>query len=119
MARYRVTFHQLRQDPCDYGSNDKYMVSRVFFSLEKDGKGLGDFSADLKQAVGSDVERSDIEVGPVRGYDGPFNQEGFSIAAKKYFRDLIGSKGAGIRAMAPRHILVRDNFFSKDSEFSF
>ena len=30
MALFRVTFHQLRHDSRDYGSDDRHIVSRVF-----------------------------------------------------------------------------------------
>jgi hypothetical protein len=111
MALFRVTFHQLRHDSRDYGSDDRHIVSRVFFPFKKDGQALGDFFADLKQVVGSDLEEGEIEVGRPIGYDGPFNQERFSIAAREYFRSLISSKGAGISAMARRHIRMHNNLF--------
>lgn len=119
MDRFRVVFHKLRHDSRDYGSDDKYIVSRVFFSLEKDGEALGEFSADLKQAIGRNIEIGGIEVGPLMGFDDSFNHKGFSDAARKYFTVLIASKGAGIGAMAQRNIRIRNNLFAKDTQFSF
>jgi hypothetical protein len=54
MPKFKVTFHEVIQDSQVFGSNDEHMVSRVFFSLEVDGKRPGDFYADLKQAVGNE-----------------------------------------------------------------
>ena len=35
MKKARVTFRKCIQDSQEYGSNNEYMVSRVFFDLEK------------------------------------------------------------------------------------
>jgi len=119
MATFRITFHQLIQDSQDYGNDDEHMISRVFFSLEVDGKGAGDFTADLKQVVGSNIETGEIEVGAPSGYDGPFNHQGFSEAARKYFRSLIGSQGSGIHIAGGTNIRMRNNRFVRDAQFTF
>lgn len=110
-ARFRVTFHQLRQDPLAYGSDGK-IVSRVFFSLEKDGKRQGEYHADLKEVGGSEM----IEVSSVKGYDGTFDHDGFSIAARKYFRDVIASKRTSISG---KYFGPHTDFFVKNAEFNF
>lgn len=119
IARFQITFHKLRHDSREYGSDDNYMVSRVFFSLEEDGKDRGEFSADIKQKIGRNIEPCDIEVGPPIGYKGSFNQAGFSGATREYFGILMGSKGAGIAAMSRISIRVRNNMFLKESNFTF
>jgi hypothetical protein len=117
MARFKVKFHRCIQDSQDYGSNDEHMVSRVFFSLDINGNREGDFSADLKQVVGSDFESGDIEVSAPHGYIGPFNHHGFADAATKYFRSLVGAKGSGIRIQGGSNIRMRNNEYLKDAEF--
>jgi len=38
MPPARIVFSELIQDSQDYGSDDEYMVSRVFFVLEFEGE---------------------------------------------------------------------------------
>lgn len=82
MAKARVVFDKLIQDSQDYGSTDEHMVSRVFFTLELEGKTHNDLYADIKQTVGSSFEIASLEVSPPRGYAGPFNHEAFRKAAE-------------------------------------
>ena len=119
MPRFKVTFHKCIQNSQDYGSNDQHMVSRVFFSLGVDQKQVGDYSADLKQAVGDDFETGAIEVGPPQGYQGPFDHAGFADAAAKYFRSLVGASASGIRIVGGASIKMRNNVFQKDAVFEF
>ena len=120
MPKFKVTFHECIQDSQDYGSDDEHMISRVSFSLEIDGKSVGNFSANLKQVVGSDAESGDIEVSPPNGYDGAFNQDGFSDAARKYFRSLVGATGSAIRIVgSAKNIRMRNGRYTKNAEFIF
>ena len=120
MAAFKVTFHKLIQDSQDYGSDDEHMVSRVFFSLDVDGKKVGDFFADLKQVVGGSADGGDIEVGPPHGYDGSFNHQGFADAARRYFQINVGSQASGIR-LGPgvRGLRMRNNTVVRDAECNF
>ena len=118
MPKFKVTFHQLIQDSQDYGSDDDQMVSRVFFSLNVDGRPIGNFTADLKQVVGSDFETGDIEVGPPTNYDGPFDHQGFGDAARRYFRSLIG-QGSAIHFVGVRNLRMRNNRINREAEFTF
>lgn len=119
MSKARVTFHTLIQDSQEYGSDDEFMVSRVFFTLEIDGKKFENLFADLKQTVGSDFETGSIEVSPPRGYEGRFNHAAFSEGATKYFRSLVGSKGTGVRTEGSRNIRMQNNIFKKEMAIEF
>lgn len=119
MPRFKVAFKKLIQDSEDCGSDDEQMVSRVFFSLDVDGNRIGDFVADLKQVVGSDIETGDIEVGSPHGYHGPFDHKGFSEAASKYFRSLTGSQGTGIHMAKGESRRIHDKRFARDAEYNF
>lgn len=120
MAKFKVIFHELIQDSQDFGSDDQHMVSRVFFSLYKQGQRVGDFSADLKQVVGSDAESGEIEVSSPHGYDGEFDHQSFSSVAIQYFRSLVGSTGSGIRIVGRvSGIRMRNNRFTREAEFNF
>jgi hypothetical protein len=119
MPTFKVTFHELLQDSQEYGSDDEHMISRVFFSLSVDGGNVGDFSADLKQVVGSDIQNNEIEVGPPWGYDGPFDHQGFSKAAREYFRNRVGSTGTGIHIVGGSHIRMLNNRVIEEAEYRF
>jgi len=53
MPEVVVRFTKCQQNSQEAGSDDEHMVSRLFFSIEVDGKQIGAYHADLKQTVGS------------------------------------------------------------------
>lgn len=114
MSRAKVFFRECVQDSQDYGSDDEHMVSRVFFSLEVDGKKYDEMYVDLKQAVGSSYETGPIEVSSPRGakYHGPFNHQAFSDGVEQYYRGLVGSKGKAIRISGATNIRMRNNRYA-------
>jgi hypothetical protein len=106
-----ITFTRCVQDSQDYGSDDEHMISRVFFDLDVDGRAYTALYVDIKQAVGSDYETGDIEVGMPTGYSGPFNYFAFRDAVERYYRGLVGSAGSGIRIQGGRDIRMRNSTF--------
>lgn len=96
MARVYVTLEKCIQDSQEYGSDDEHMISRVFFSIDADGR-HSTGHVDIKQTVGSDYESGPIEVGAPVGYAGPFNQEVFRREVTSYFRNCVGSAASVIR----------------------
>ena len=119
MPSFKVTFRGCLPDLQEYGSNDDYVVSRVFFTLAVDGAVVGDFSADVKQVVGGDAERADIEVSAPSGYDGPFEAQKFSDAVKNYFCDLVGSQGRGIGIAGVGYVRMPNNRLDVERVFEF
>jgi hypothetical protein len=111
MARAKVTFERLIQDSQDYGSDDEHMVSRVFFSLEVEGKEHQGLYANIKQPVGSSFETAPLEISKPVGYQGPFNHAAFSAATERYYRALVGAAGRGIRIDGGNNIRMRNNTF--------
>jgi hypothetical protein len=103
MPKVRVTFKECVHDSQEYGSDDKYMVSRVSVDIAVDRADQGGFTADLKQPVGTDFDTGAIEVerprevGTQKSYRGPFDQARFAEAATKYYRELLGSEGWAIK----------------------
>ncbi len=114
-----VTFNRCIQDGQEYGSNDEFMISRVFFALEIDGKHVGEFYADLKQTVGSNYDTGSIEVSPPRGYDGNWNHHEFSRAAEAYFRGLVGSTASVISNQGGLKMRMQNNCFDIIKQSSF
>jgi hypothetical protein len=108
-----IRFYRCIQDSQDYGSNDEYMISRLFFVFELSGKKF-DLHVDIKQTVGSNYETGSIEVGEPQGYKGPFNYNAFRNAAETYYRKLVGSTGTGIRIQGSTNIRMRNNIFDRE-----
>jgi len=126
VAKVRVVFHECVQDSQEYGSDDEHMVSRVFFSIEVDGKQWSDklYHADLKQVVGGEFEKNPIEVGlpydsSGKPYSGPMNYEVFRNGAESYFRNLVGSKGFGIHIEGGSNIRMQNNRFVQEGSVEF
>lgn len=119
MARMRAIFHRCIQDAQEYGSDDEYMVSRVFLSIEAEGRRFDNLYADLKQVIGGSFESDPIEVSPPRGYSGPVNYEAFRAAAEHYFRQLVGSRGSGIRTQGALKLRMRNNCFFREHSVEF
>ncbi len=119
MAKITVRFHSCVQDSQEYGSDDQHMVSRVFFTLEVDGRRQGDFHADVKQLVGSEFETGHLEVSPPVGYKRPFNHAAFSRATEAYFRGLVGSSGSGIRIQGGSRVRMGVNVHVLEREVTF
>ena len=119
MAKITVRFHRCVHDAQEYGSDDQHMVSRVFFTLQVDRIRQGDFYADVKQLVGSDLETGPLEVSPPVGYEGSFNHEEFSRATEAYFRGLVGSSGSGIRIQGGSRVRMHENVSELEREVTF
>ncbi len=102
MANVQIKFTRCVQDSQEYGSDDQHMVSRIFFSMNVDGRKISDLYCDVKQTVGSDYEKEPIEVSGPKGksYRGPFDQQKFSAAVEQHYRLCVGSGASGIR-LAP------------------
>jgi hypothetical protein len=111
-------FYKCIQDSQEYGSNDEFMVSRVFFKFVIDDK-EHDCYANLKQTVGSSFETGVIEVGPPVSYKGPFNYNAFRDEAEKYFRKLVGANASGIRVTGGSNIRMMNNTFMVNLPFEF
>ncbi len=114
----KVHFTSCVQDSRDYGSDDEYIVSRVFFSIECEGLQYTGLQADIKQAVDDDIETDSLEVTLPQGYDGPISDEGFRRAAGAYYRMLLGRGGTGIQS-GISNTRMRDNTFLMPCSFEF
>ena len=124
MSKAVVTFQKLVQDTQDLATNDPnqdHMISRVFFTLDVNGRHHPDMSATLRQPFGSDYTNEPIEVEKPKGsYAGNWNHNDFRDAVENYYRLAIGSKGSGIR-LGPesQNIRMRDNTFIFSMSYDF
>ena len=115
MSKAKVTFYKCEQDTQEYGSDDEWMVSRVFFNLEIGEQRFEELYSDVKQTVGSDYDTAPIEVSQPHGYEGVFNHEAFRDCAEKYYRSLVGSQARGIRiGKGASNIRMYGNVFSME-----
>jgi hypothetical protein len=87
----------LIQDVQNYGSSDQnqdYMVSRIMFDLEIEGKLYGSHYVEVRQPRGTDYTKEPIEVGPPIGaYKGSWNHHDFADLSEEFFRSYIGDSG--------------------------
>ena len=99
MATMRVNFISCAYDSEHYGSDDQYIVSRVFFGIWCEGRQYPGLHADIKHPVDGDFDFEDdlFEITLPHGYDGPISPEGFRRAVGRYYRSLIGGNGLGIQ----------------------
>lgn len=119
MSKAKVIFCQCNQDSQEYGSDDEYMVSRIFFTLEIGEERFEGLYADIKQTVGSDYDTAPIEVSQPHGYEGAFNHQAFRDCAEKYYRSCVGSEATGIEIGEGARIRMYNNVFKKEMVFEF
>ena len=109
MKKATIELYRCIQESQEYGSDDEYMISHIFFRLEVEGKTY-DLHSDLKQLVGSNIEDpQSIEVGRPEGYEGPFNYAAFQKEAADYFKECIGAKGKGIGISGGSNVFMENN----------
>jgi hypothetical protein len=114
MSKAKVIFCQCNQDSQEYGSDDEYMVSRIFFTLEIGEERFEGLYADIKQTVGSDYDTAPIEVSQSHGYEGAFNHQAFRDCAEKYYRSCVGSEATEIEIGEGARIRMYNNVIKKE-----
>jgi hypothetical protein len=93
MIRAKIVFSKMVQDKPEWGSNDKVIVSRVFFNLDVEGKVYENLYSIIKLGVGAEHECDSLEVSPPVGYNGPFNYPEFRSIVETYYRFLVERTG--------------------------
>lgn len=119
MTTAKIHIHKLIQDAQEYGSDDEYMISRVFFDLEIGGQHYKELHAIIKQTVGSSFETGPLEISMPVDYEGPFNYDAFCIIVEEYYRSLVGAKGSGIHIEGGSHIRMQNNTYDIPSTAEF
>jgi hypothetical protein len=114
-----VRFSHLILDSPEFGSDDERMVSRVFFSLELDGKTFPGLHANIKQTLRAAFEGGPLTVLKPAGYHGPFNHAAFSAAAESRYRDCIGKSIMMFRVNGAKGIRLRNGTFHVSDETTF
>lgn len=112
MSVVRINFVKCHQDSQEFGSDDEFMVSRLYFTVAVDGGEAHEAHCDIKQVVGSNYETGSLEVGRIVGVKEPVNYEGFRVAAEQYYRKLVGADAMGIRIEGgSANIRMQNNVF--------
>jgi len=97
MADAKITFEKCVLDSRDLGSDEKHMVSRVFFSLDIGGEVYSDLSVDIKhQLKGQDQ----IEIGKPFGFNGILNDDEYRDCVKRFYNSLVESRAAGLKVQS-------------------
>jgi hypothetical protein len=104
MPRAKVHFTHAILDSQEYGSDNEHTVSRVFFSVEINGKAFNDLYVEIRQTPGSDFEKYPLAISAPHGYDGPFSANNFRPLVETYYRQLIGQQGRMINIQNARDI---------------
>ncbi len=118
MATMRVNFASCVHDSVDYGSDDQYIVSRVFFGIGCEGLRYSGLHADIKHPVDSDLETDPLEITLPHGYDGPISSAGFRGAVGQYYRMLVGDGRVGIHT-GNGNFRMRDHTYLLPRSFEF
>jgi len=122
-----LVFEACVQDAPEYGSDEEWMVSRVFFWTKRPDAPAGDYWADLRsvagdkfehmrisvpadymgpmahadirQRVGADIETDPAEVGPPEDSPAQLNKDEFAKQAVLFFRSLASESGVMMRVV--------------------
>lgn len=105
----KVTFKQILQDDQQLGSGEQWMVSRIFFDLEIDGRKIPGLYVDIKQTVGSPFETAPLEVGSPHEYAGPRNHAEFRKEAENIYRWSFGPEGRMIHVSGGGQFRMQGN----------
>ena len=97
MKQVLVQMEKCIQDMQEIGSNNEFMVSRVFLNLEYPNDKKESITVDIKQTVGSDYENSALEVYFPKDKKLKINIDQLRDVIEKYYRTLVGSQARGIR----------------------
>jgi hypothetical protein len=114
-----VRFSHLILDSLEFGSNDKHMVSRVFFALDVDGTTFQGLHANIKQTIDSAFAGGPLTVFKPAGYHGPFNHAAFSAAAENRYRGCIGKSIMMFRVNGAKGVRLRNGTFQVPYETTF
>lgn len=96
MKKAKIIFFKCIYDSQEFGSDDEYLVSRVFFNLEYDGIASDSF-AQVKQPAGSSCNEKFIEVSFPDRIPDYFNLDNLTDAVKAYYMRLVGARGCFIK----------------------
>lgn len=108
-------FYKCIQETQGLSGDSEHMFSRIYFTLVVGDK-IYDLYSILKQAVGSNFEAANIEVGYPEGYKGPFNYDVFYKLAQKYYISSFGPQGSAINTTSA---IMINNIAEKDMNFEF
>lgn len=109
MPNVRIDFTHCIQNAHELGSNDEFMVSRVFFRATPEGGTPVDAYCDIKQSVGASYETGKIEVGKIEGGRLSIDYDDFRTAVESYYRKLVGSSGVAIRIEGSANVKMYNN----------
>ena len=111
MKHLTLIFQKLVQDAVEFGSDEQQSISRVFFDLE-DETSTHSLYVDVREPVGGTHQEGEVEVLPLEGYRGNFDQDAFKEAVKTYYQGIVNSAGYG------KHLAKDKGFRSQGDELA-
>ena len=96
MKKAKIIFFKCIHDSQEFGTNDEYMISRVYFSLEYNGIEKDSF-AQIKQPAGSSCNEKFFEVSFPEGIPEPLNSDYLTDTVKAYYMRLVGARGCFVK----------------------
>lgn len=89
MSNTKVIFHELVEYSQDAARNYTHKISRVYYSLEVDGRTINNLFSDVRQPANGDPESGKMEVTPPPGYRGELDGMALCKAVRKYCKNII------------------------------
>ncbi len=90
MEKVKIVFKKCIQDSQEYGSNDEFMVSRIFFDIITPTENYKDLHSDIKQMVGGKFDSDPIEVSLPTQLKEKLDYGSFRNVTEDYYRNLVG-----------------------------
>ena len=119
-----VVFERFLQDTQTFEffeQSEDHLISKVFFTLDVEGNHFDDMYVEVRQPFGTRFEDDPVEVSRAFGsYEGNWNHQVFADLVEAYVRQLIGSRGSGIRIEGGSNVRTQDNsfIFQQEAEFA-
>lgn len=89
MGNAKVIFHELVEYSQDAARNYTHKISRVYYSLEVEGRTINNLFSDVRQQTNGDSGSGTIEVKPPPGYRGELDGKALCEAVRKYCKNIV------------------------------
>jgi hypothetical protein len=86
MSKTKVIFHSIVEYSHDATREYHYKLSRVYYSLDIDGRQIDGLFSDVRQKTGNGSET--LEVAPPPAYRGELDREALCRAVREYLKNI-------------------------------
>jgi hypothetical protein len=110
MLKATIVFQKLAKDIQSTGFSCHYMLSRVFYDLNFDGRVFKNLHVNIKQALNSTADTGNLELIAPYGYEALLVYQAFREEVEKYYLDSIGTEALSLDSQG--HRLSHINIYS-------